>query len=177
MPAARSASPLFLSPAQLVDYTRFVAAEVSAGGYPYVRYDEAERWHQRLYRDHRVDLWLISWLPSQGTQLHDHGGSAGAFTVLAGELTEAIHTTGSGELVERTRRAGESTGFGQHYVHDVRNLGDAPAVSVHAYSAPLTSMTFYDLDPAGRLTALLTLATDDPEPVVELPGGRNEPAA
>jgi hypothetical protein len=177
MPAARSASPLFLDPGQLVEYTRFVAAEVAAGRYPYVRYDESERWHQRLYRDRRVDLWLISWLPSQGTQLHDHGGSAGAFTVLSGELNEAIHLPGAGRLIERPRRAGDSTGFGQRYVHDVRNLGDAPAVSVHAYSAPLTSMTFYDRDPAGRLSTLLTLATDDPEPMVDLPGGRGEPAA
>ncbi|HEU5269677.1 MAG TPA: cysteine dioxygenase family protein [Jatrophihabitans sp.] len=199
MPASHSASPashpasrstLFLNPVQLIDYTRFVAAEVLAGGYPYVRYDESRRWHQRLYRDRRVDLWLISWLPSQGTQLHDHGGSAGAFTVLAGELSEAVHASransAGGSLLERTRRAGESIGFGRHYVHDVRNLGDRPAVSVHAYSAPLTSMTYYDLDPAGRLTALLTLATEDPEPALTLPGrgepaltrpGRGEPAA
>jgi quercetin dioxygenase-like cupin family protein len=169
MPAAR-----YLDPGQLLDYTRFVAAEVAAGRYPYVRYDESGRWHRRLYRDHRVDLWLISWLPAQGTQLHDHGGSAGAFTVLAGELAEAVHAAGSHRLVERTRRAGDSVGFGPHYVHDVRNLGDGPAVSVHAYSAPLTSMTFYDLEPDGRLATLLTLATDDPEPVVGLPG---QPAA
>lgn len=169
MPAA-----LYLNPGQLIDYTRFVAAEVTAGRYPYVRYDESGRWHQRLYRDRLVDLWLISWLPAQGTQLHDHGGSAGAFTVLTGELAEAVHVAGGGRLVERRRRAGDSVGFGPHYVHDVRNLGEAPAVSVHAYSAPLTSMTFYDLDPAGQLIRLLSLATDDPEPVVAL---RGEPAA
>jgi len=160
MPAAR-----YLNPGQLIDYTRFVAAEIVSGRYPFVRYDESERWHQRLYRDRRVDLWLIGWLPAQGTQLHDHGGSAGAFTVLTGELAEAVHAAGPGRLVERTRRPGDSVGFGPHYVHDVRNLGDAPAVSVHAYSAPLTNMTFYDLDPAGRLSMLLSLATDDPEPL------------
>jgi len=58
----------------------------------------------------------------------------------------------------------------------VRNLSDRPAISVPAYSAPLTSMTFYDLDAAGRLTAPLRMATDHPEPAVELPG-RDEPAA
>lgn len=180
MPAVRAASSaaLFLNPIQLLDYVRFVAAEVTAGRYPYVRYDESERWHQRLYRDRRVDLWLISWLPTQGTQLHDHGGSAGAFTVLSGELSEAIQVpaAGRGSLLERTRRAGEGVGFGRHYVHDVRNLGDRPAVSVHAYSAPLTSMTFYDLDPDGGLSAVLTLPTEDPEPAVGL-AGRGEPAA
>jgi len=34
-------------------------------------------------------------------------------------------------------------------VHDVRNLSVAPAVSVHAYSKPLTSMTCYDLADGG----------------------------
>ena len=173
--SSRSNSALYLNPVQLMDFTRFVAAEVAAGRYPYVQYDEAERWHQRLYRDRRVDVWLISWLPSQGTELHDHGGSSGAFTVLSGELAEAI-PAGGGWLAERVRRAGDSVGFGPHYVHDVRNLGDQPAVSVHAYSAPLSSMTYYELGPAGELRRLLTVATDDPEPAVWLPG-RTEPAA
>ncbi len=159
-----------LDPVQLVDYTRFVAEEVRAGRYPYVEYDSNERWHQRLYRDRRVDVWLISWLPTQGTQLHDHGGSSGAFTVLDGELTEAVHQPGSGELSELRRAAGDSVGFGRHYVHDVRNLSDRPAVSVHAYSAPLTTMNFYDVESDGSLSRLLTLDTEDPEPVVELPG-------
>ena len=176
-PSATS-SALFLNPVQLLDYTRFVAAEVAGGRYPYVRYDESERWHQRLYRDRRVDLWLISWLPAQGTQLHDHGGSAGAFTVLTGELSEAIchPAAGDARLVERVRRAGDGVGFGPHYVHDVRNLSDRPAVSVHAYSAPLTSMTYYDIDPDGTLSRLLTVATDDPEPQLRRPAGA-EPAA
>jgi len=152
-----------LNPVQLVEYTRFVAAEVSVGRYPYVRFQEGERWHQRLYTDRRVDVWLISWLPSQGTELHDHGGSAGAFTVLSGELAEAIHRPGRG-LLERARPAGESVGFGPRYVHDVRNLSDRPAVSVHAYSAPLTTMTYYDVSALGALRRLRTLRTDDPEP-------------
>lgn len=171
VPAATGGN-LFLDPVQLVDFTRFVAAEVRAGRYPYVEYNPAERWHQRLYRDRRVDVWLISWLPSQGTQLHDHGGSAGAFTVLEGTLTEAVHQRGADELRNLSRSTGDSVGFSRHYVHDVRNLGDRPALSVHAYSAPLTSMNFYDLDADGTLNRLLTLDTDDPEPVVELPAGR-----
>jgi len=175
--SARDAA-LFLDPVQLVDFTRFVAREVEAGRYPYVRYDEADRWHQRLYRDRRVDVWLISWLPSQGTQLHDHGGSVGAFTVLAGELAEAVYQPGTGHaLLDRPRVAGQSVGFGPHYIHDVRNLSDRPAVSVHAYSAPLSAMTYYDLDPQAGLRRLLTVQTDDPEPDVRLPGCGVEPAA
>jgi quercetin dioxygenase-like cupin family protein len=159
------AADLYLSPLQLIEFTRFYADEVAGGHYPYIDYDPDERWHQRIYRDRRVDVWLISWLPTQGTQLHDHGGSSGSFTVLSGRLTEAV--AGGSSLRDHERRAGESVGFGPHYIHDVRNLSDAPAASVHAYSPPLTTMTFYDLDDGG-LRTITSLATDDPEPTFDV---------
>jgi len=185
-PSGPAGSPL--NPVELLEYARFVADEVLAGRYP-VCYDQARRWHQRLYRDRRVDLWLISWLPSQGTQLHDHGGSAGAYTVLTGELAEAIYRPGvaprgwsqpaagpGSTLIERRRPSGSGVGFGPHYVHDVRNLSATPAVSVHAYSPPLTVMNFYDVDEAGMLQKLASLPTEDPEPVLG-PGVADTPAA
>jgi quercetin dioxygenase-like cupin family protein len=159
------AAELYFSPLQLIEFTRFYADEVAGGKYPYIDYDPDERWHQRIYRDRRVDVWLISWLPTQGTQLHDHGGSAGSFTVLSGMLTEAV--AGGASLLDNERRAGDSVGFGPHYIHDVRNLADAPAASVHAYSPPLTTMTFYDLND-GKLETIASLATDDPEPMFDV---------
>jgi len=166
MPARPRLAPDF-GPVALIDITRHFADEVVAGQYPYVEFDAENRWHQRIYRDPRIDIWLISWLPTQATSLHDHGGSAGAFTVIEGELTESVAAGDLGvgpsrPLVELSRRAGESVGFSRHYIHDVRNVGDRPAVSVHAYSPPLASMTYYDLD-AGQLTPIVTVATDDPE--------------
>jgi hypothetical protein len=146
---------------QLIEFTRFFAVEVSAGRYPYVRYDEDERWHQRVYRDPRIDIWLISWLPCQGTELHDHGGSSGAFTVLRGTLTEAVPSQVG--IRDTERPAGVSVGFGPHYIHDVRNLAARPAVSVHAYSPPLTSMNYYDVRDTS-IVRMRTVATDDPEP-------------
>ena len=155
----------FLNPIQLIEFTRFYAEEVAAGRYPYVDYDLENRWHQRIYRDPRLDVWLISWLPEQGTELHDHGGSSGSFTVLSGTLTETV--VSGGALHDTNRDPGHSVGFGARYVHDVRNISGAPAVSVHAYSPPLTTMTYYDLADTG-LAPIKTLATDDPEPTVAL---------
>jgi Cysteine dioxygenase type I len=168
------AESLYFAPLQLIEFTRFYADEVASGQYPDIDYDEERRWHQRIYRDRRVDVWLISWLPTQGTQLHDHGGSSGSFTVLSGRLNEAV--AGSGRLHEHERPAGQSVGFGPHYVHDVRNLSTAPAVSVHAYSPPLTTMTYYDLA-EGRLEPLASVATDDPEPTFGLPASGVEQAS
>ena len=161
--------PFHIDVATLIDFTRLYADEVAAGKFPYVEYDERERWHQRLYRDRRIDIWLISWLPTQSTALHDHGGSSGAFTVIEGALVETVDAgaVDAREALrpavrEITRRAGDSVAFGPAYIHDVRHAGSAPAVSVHAYSPPLTSMTYYDLDDTG-LRPIVTVATDDPE--------------
>src|ERR1700760_2449803 len=88
-------SPMF-DPLALIDFSRLYAAEVAAGKFPYIEYDERERWHQRIYRDRRVDVWLISWMPSQAASLHDHGGSSGAFTVVEGELVETVDATAMG---------------------------------------------------------------------------------
>lgn len=159
-----------LDSVRLVSLTRFIAAEVANGKYPFVEFDVNARWHQRIYRDPTVDIWLIGWLPSQGTQLHDHGGSGGSFTVVSGELAEAVYVgspAGAGELQEHARAIGRTVAFDSGYVHDVRNRSDAPAISVHAYSRPLTAMTYYDFD-NGNLERGLTVATDDPEPAFEM---------
>jgi hypothetical protein len=154
-----------LDPDQLRDVVRSFAQGASRGRYPQMRFDSERRWHDRIYRDGLIDVWLITWMPSQGTVLHDHGGSAGAFAVLSGELSEAIYRPGaaSGEkLVDIPRTAGQRVGFGAHYIHDVRNLSDEPAVSIHAYSSPLSSMNYYDLD-SEELVTIGTLDTDDPD--------------
>ncbi|MES9541269.1 cysteine dioxygenase family protein [Actinomadura sp. NPDC000600] len=119
-----------------------------------VRLDPQGRWYERVHQDADHEIWLISWLPGQSTGFHDHGGSAGAFAVALGALEEqragaarrvgAVHGVG----------AGQARSFGPGYVHDVRNASDAPAVSVHVYSPPLTAMRRYDVDPGGGLVRL-----------------------
>jgi predicted metal-dependent enzyme (double-stranded beta helix superfamily) len=97
------------------------------------------RWYERLHADAEHEIWLIAWLPGQSTGFHDHGGSSGAFAVALGTLEE--HDSAG----PHTATAGHLTGFGPHYVHDVRNTSDAPTVSVHVYSPPLSTMNRYDL--------------------------------
>ncbi len=149
-----------LSLAQLVEWTGCVAEDVVAGRHG-VDSDADERWHVRLHRDEQVDIWLISWTTDQGTQLHDHGGSSGAFTVVSGELSETIWTPGADSLTETPRSAGDTVVFGER-VHDVRNLASETAVSVHAYSPPLSLMNYYDTE-GSELVRLASVWTDDPE--------------
>ena len=166
---ARAGAVDYLLPAELAELTRFYADEVESGQYPWIEFDADKRWHQRPYRDRRVDIWVISWLPEQGTRLHDHGGSSGAFTVLSGTLTESVpsgYQDARMRVRDTDRAAGSTARFGRHYIHDVRNLAQRPAVSVHAYSPPLTSMTYYDVVDGDLVTAE-TVPTDRPEAGVE----------
>lgn len=106
---------------------------------PRVRLSPQGRWYERLHRDGDREIWLISWLPGQSTGLHDHGGSRGAFAVALGALEEDDLSA------VRTVTAGRPRAFGPEYLHEVRNVSAAPAVSVHVYSPPLTAMNRYDL--------------------------------
>jgi len=115
-----------------------------------VEYDPACRWYQRLLREEDREVWLLSWLPGQRTGFHDHGRSAGAFTVVQGRLRERSAPGGRPEAAGATLLPGSIRSFGPRYIHDVGNESAAPAVSVHAYSPPLTTMDRFDVS-GGRL--------------------------
>lgn len=109
-----------------------------------------ERWFTRLLGDDEHDVWLISWVPQRATELHDHGGSLGALTVVSGAF---IETRWDGDtLRERRLEAGDQAGFPLGWVHDVvwapqtsfaQNPAPTPTLSVHAYSPPLTAMSYH----------------------------------
>ncbi|MGY1601318.1 cysteine dioxygenase [Geodermatophilus sp. SYSU D00815] len=93
-----------------------------------------------------AQIWLLSWLPGQGTPLHDHGDSAGAFAVARGTLTEKVVATGGPGRPRETDTglpAGRVRYFGPRYVHQVTNRHAEPAVSVHVYAPRLTLMNTY----------------------------------
>ena len=131
---------------------------------PLVGFREATRWTRLLPSQDVADVvdpslhdelagaevWLLSWLPGQGTALHDHGPSSGAFAVAHGRMFERVVTAG-----RRGRRprelgadlvAGRVRMFGAGYVHQVRNTSAEPAVSVHVYAPRLSGRNTYRLE-------------------------------
>jgi len=101
-----------------------------------------------------AQIWLLTWLPGQGTPLHDHGSSAGAFAVARGTLTERVVATGGPGRPRETEAdlpAGRLRFFGPHYVHQVTNRHAEPAVSVHVYAPRLTVMHTYRVDDDGLI--------------------------
>jgi len=173
--AVASALPTRLRPADLLRLTDEGAEDVLAGRYDHLlptdgRWPDDERWATRLLTDDEVDVWLISWTPGKSTELHDHAGSLGALTVLSGALSE-FRWNGT-ELRQRTLTAGDQASFPIGWVHDVMRATAAaveptgpldPTLSVHAYSPPLTAMSYYEVTGHGTLRRSRTLLTDQPE--------------
>jgi mannose-6-phosphate isomerase-like protein (cupin superfamily) len=124
-----------------------IATDLASGGSwaAHARVDASRRHHVRILGNDLYEAWLLGWAPGQHVGMHDHGDAAGAFFVLAGELREA--------LPERRRSivdlgAGSTGVVARGQLHDVGNVSQRPALSIHVYSPPLSTMTFYDA--AGR---------------------------
>lgn len=155
-------TPWALRTSQLAAVVREVAADQDSWR-SLVRFGTTERWWTRLRSDDVVDVWLLTWLTGTGTDLHDHGGSSAAFTVVEGMLNEVRAYRRGDAMTISTVRPGGLREVASDVVHDVSNPSALPAVSIHAYSPPLQSMTFYDVRPSG-LRARRTTQTDQPEP-------------
>jgi len=105
------------------------------------------------------EVWAIRW-PTEGMlELHDHGGSAGAFFVVEGDLHESFVNPHCG-ISRRRIPTSSGAAFRPEYLHDVTNLGPV-ALSVHAYSPPMPAMTFYRVTASGPV-ALRTEHRSDP---------------
>jgi quercetin dioxygenase-like cupin family protein len=103
-----------------------------------LRYDPDERYAVLVHHTPEQEVWLMSWLPGQSTDPHDHGQATGAFTIVSGDLVEHVLRDGSTHRL----RAGQSRVFAPGYAHDVRNEGADPAVSLHVYRAVRTMRAY-----------------------------------
>ncbi|MFD3041897.1 cysteine dioxygenase [Mycolicibacterium senegalense] len=167
-PVPAVSAPTRLRLPDLLHITDRAADDVLSG-----RYDRLlrglpkdDRWYTRLSGDDEVEVWLISWVPDKSTELHDHGGSLGALTVVSGALRE---TRWDGSLLRQRRlTAGDQAAFPLGWVHDVVHAPapvtvTGPTLSVHAYSPPLTAMSYYEVTPQNTLRRNRTELTDAPE--------------
>ena len=105
-----------------------------------LRYDPDERFAVLVESTAEQEIWLMSWLPGQETDRHDHGNATGAFTVVSGSLTEHVLHRG----VSLSLSAGQSRVFGPGYAHHVRNDGPDPAVTLHVYRSVRTNRSIAD---------------------------------
>ena len=72
-----------------------------------VRSDPEHRRYELVYEDDRMDAWVLSWMPDQGTGFHDHYISGVGLCVASGCVREDLMVYGR-EHQSRQLRAGDT---------------------------------------------------------------------
>jgi predicted metal-dependent enzyme (double-stranded beta helix superfamily) len=137
------------TPAELSDIVSGLAA------YPElwrddVRFDAAERQCTLIARTDTVEIWAVAWMPGQDTGFHDHDASAAAIAVAEGAIVDERMALAD-QTISARHEAGAVFTVDAGEIHRARHAGDAPAVSLHAYSPPLDRMGTYAVGAGGRL--------------------------
>lgn len=111
---------------------------------PLVRVDPDQRRYELIYEDERLDAWVLSWMPGQGTGFHDHYISGVGLCVAAGGVREDLMVYGRDDI-ELHLRPGDRRQGGPGYIHRVRHELGEPAVTIHVYSPRLDWVGQYRL--------------------------------
>jgi hypothetical protein len=130
----------------LATVTPWLAAAAGGGWEDLFGVTPDQRCYRRITASPDLEAWMIFWPQGGRLRLHDHGGASGALTVVAGALQERYLPRGRGPARQRRVGTGEGVSFDGAYIHDVFNTEEAPASSVHIYSAASRPMGFYALD-------------------------------
>ncbi|HZO50617.1 MAG TPA: cysteine dioxygenase family protein [Gaiellaceae bacterium] len=117
---------------------------------PLVRVDRVQRRYELVYEDERMDAWVLSWMPGQGTGFHDHYVSSVGIACVRGGVREDWLRLGAPEL-EFQLRPGDTRRGGPGYIHRVRHALGEPAVTIHVYSPRLDEVGQYRVDENGVL--------------------------
>jgi quercetin dioxygenase-like cupin family protein len=124
-----------------------------------VRHDAEQRVFAPLDAGPDAGAWLICWMPGHDTGFHDHDHSAGAVTVVSGQVRE--ERIGSDwQKTGRTYSAGEVFSFVSGDIHRMLQVGPEPAVSIHVYAPKLHIMGAYAFGKGGMQRHLLGVDTE-----------------
>jgi mannose-6-phosphate isomerase-like protein (cupin superfamily) len=138
-----------LSYAELERFAAALAAEPERWRH-LLRHAESMRVYAPVWSDEEVNAWVIRWQEDNDTGWHDHDESSGGIAVVSGRIREERLVIGSEPRV-RHLGPGETFAVPSTAIHRVLHDGGGPAVTIHAYSPPLTRMGAYRVGPEGEL--------------------------
>ena len=119
---------------------------------PLVVIDSERRRYRLLYEDDRIDIWVLSWMPGQGTGFHDHDLSGVSLVCAQGMIVEKQMRLPEGSTRIEMEPGQTPREGGPGYIHSVAfGSGDPVAVSIHAYSPCLVRVGQYKVDESGVL--------------------------
>lgn len=90
-----------------------------------------------------VEVFVVTWATFTDTRLHSHDGAASAFVPVRGVVTE-IRPDERGRLLPRKFVPGVTGVLDGHDVHELQNEHVDVAVSIHAFSPRLRSLTYWE---------------------------------
>jgi quercetin dioxygenase-like cupin family protein len=128
-----------------------------------VRHDASARVYELVHEDEHVNAWLICWSEDQDTGFHDHDESAAAIHVIEGRVREDRLRLAA-DPQTRLIGPGRTFSVAAAAIHRVLHAGDGPAITLHAYSPPLTRMGAYCVGPAGELQRVAQSLEDELRP-------------
>jgi mannose-6-phosphate isomerase-like protein (cupin superfamily) len=115
-----------------------------------VRHASDVRVYEQIWDDEDVNAWVICWSEDQDTGFHDHDDSSAAIAVIEGQVREDRLRVGDPPR-SRTFGPGQVFTVPAVAIHRVLHAGDAPAVTLHAYSPPLARTGAYRIGADGEL--------------------------
>jgi quercetin dioxygenase-like cupin family protein len=115
-----------------------------------VRHASDARVYEQIWDDEDVNAWVICWSEAQDTGFHDHDDSSAAIAVISGQVREDRLRLGR-PPGSRTFGPGSIFTVPAVAIHRVLHAGDAPAVTLHAYSPPLVRTGAYRIGADGEL--------------------------
>lgn len=117
----------------------------------HVRHADDVRVYEQIWDDQEVNAWVICWSDDQDTGFHDHDQSAAGIAVIAGHVREERLTFTSAGTSACELGPGDVFTVPPVAIHRVLHVGEAPAVTIHAYSPPLRRTGAYRVGPNGEL--------------------------
>jgi mannose-6-phosphate isomerase-like protein (cupin superfamily) len=151
-----------LTPAQLEWFVARLAAAPELWRHA-IRHADDVRVYEQIWDDERINAWVICWTEDQDTGFHDHDESSAAIAVIDGYVREDRLRLGRAPK-SRTFGPGAIFTVPAVAIHRVLHSGDAPAVTIHAYSPPLVRTGTYRTGPHGELERELLSAEHELRP-------------
>ncbi len=138
-----------LSKAELERFVEELAARPDLWRHT-ITHGSDERLYEQIWDEENVNAWVICWSPGNDTGFHDHDDSAAAILVMEGHIREERLRLGA-DPASRILGPGRASFVPATAIHRVRHTGAGPAVTIHAYSPPLTRTGTYTVGPDGQL--------------------------
>jgi mannose-6-phosphate isomerase-like protein (cupin superfamily) len=138
-----------LTPEELLKFVQGLGADTERWQ-QHVHHDPDRRTFAQIWDDEDVNAWVLCWGRNHDTGFHDHDHSIAGIIALEGQVREdRLHL--SAPNTENIYAAGESFVVPKFAIHRVLHHGDVPAVTIHAYSPPLSRMGTYSENQTGEL--------------------------